>query len=79
MDPPHCSLRPTSMLFTSKRRTIWTAFTVGIGVVVLRRMSTDNNDSFAHSKNTRIDERRLASTQESPGGPEKYLASGRNL
>lgn len=80
MDPPHFSLRPTSMLFISKRRTIWTVFTVGTGVVVFRRMSSWRYfDFFACSKNTRIDERRLASTQESPGGPEKYLASRRNL
>lgn len=36
MDPPHFSLRPTLMLFTSKRRTIWTVFTVGTGVDVFR-------------------------------------------
>ena len=34
MQPPHCSLRPTLTLFTSKRPTIWTVFTVGTCVVV---------------------------------------------
>lgn len=57
---------------------------VGTGVVVFSiRMSaalySTESDSFPCSKNTRIDERRLASTQENPGGPEKSPASGRNV
>ena len=59
IDPPHCSLRPTLMLFTSKRRTIWTAFTVGTGVVVFRRrassaVSTDNMMPFLAARTRQL-------------------------
>ena len=53
---------------------------VGTGVVVIRiRMPLCANDLFPCSKNKRINERRLTSTQENPGGSEKHLESGRNV